>query len=54
MQSISTYITSTLQDAGLGDPGWPESQSDSPDSSLSCAICLGKCSGYSDTFLAYL
>lgn len=54
VQSISTYITSTLQDAGLGDPGWPESQSDSPDSSLSCAICLGKCSSHSDTLLAYL
>ena len=26
MQSISTYITSTLQDAVLGDPGQPESQ----------------------------
>ena len=24
MQSISTYTTSTLQDAGLGDPGWPD------------------------------
>lgn len=54
VQSISTHITSTLQDAGLGDPGWPESQSDSPDSSLSCAIGLGKCPGHSDTLLAYL
>ena len=54
VQSISTYITSTLQDAVWGDSGRPESQSDSPDSSLSCTICLGKCPGHSDTLLAYL
>ena len=38
-------------------PGWSWmawSQSDSPDSSLSCAICVAKCPGHSDTVLAYL
>ena len=53
MWSTYTYI-STLQDAVLGDPGWPESGSNSPDSSLSCAICLGKSLSHSDTSLAYL